>query len=142
VQLVLGQNLHNSLSQKRRAQQAPTTNLDLPSSQVLGSFLASRRTIVFPCPPFLLSSALLFVIYLLFPLQMNGPTLGPTPRPAPSHLESFKLYHATSWKGVMPLPQTVGSLMYYTLLVWTRLMISTRNLLLHQLDASAYTFFE
>jgi hypothetical protein len=73
-------------------------------------------SVVFPCPPFLLPSALLFVLSLLLPLQMKGPTLGPILRLAPSLLESFQLCPATSWRGVMPLQQTVGSL--FTIPLW------------------------
>jgi hypothetical protein len=61
----------------------------------------------------------MFVISLISPLQMKGPTMGPTTIHFPSLLEIFQPYPATSSQGVMPLQQTVGSPLYYTPLAWT-----------------------
>jgi hypothetical protein len=44
--------LSQLLIQKLRTQHAPTTNLDSPSSQVLGSFAASRSNCCFPLSSF------------------------------------------------------------------------------------------
>jgi hypothetical protein len=105
-------------------------------SHILGAY------VVFPCPPFLLPWALMFVISLLLPLQTKGPNLVPILRLTVSLLESFQLCLATSWRGVMPLQQIVGLPLCYTHLAWSRPTSSTRSLLLHQLDAFECRFSE
>jgi hypothetical protein len=118
VQLMLSQNLHNSLSKKEGPNKLRPQSLTRPQVKHLVLSHPPGAFVVFPCPSFLLPWDLLFVLSIILPLQMKGPTLVLTLRLDVSLLESFQLFPAISGRGVMPLQETVGSSLCYIPLAW------------------------
>jgi hypothetical protein len=91
AQLMLSQNLCNSLSKNEGPNRLRPQSLTRPRVKCLVLSHPPGASVVFPCPYFLLPWALLSVLSLLLPLQMKGPTLVLTLRLIVSLLESFQL---------------------------------------------------
>jgi hypothetical protein len=137
VQLILSKKFMTPYPKNEGPNRLQPQSLNRPQFKflALSHFLGAFS--MFPCPSFLLPWALLFVLLLILPFQMKGPTPVTTLSLFVSLLERLQLFSATSWRGVMPQQQTIGLFPCYLPLTRMRPKCSTWNLLLHQIDAFA-----